>query len=382
MKKMKKPTNLICICVAILTGFSIFGRAQSPGNLKHFPEGASPLEVGQLVAEHFIETPHTNFGRPVPPKAITYPETCTWYGALRFAEATHNIFLLQRLADRFDPLFGKDSALIPKPDHVDYSVFGSVPLELFIQTRDSSYLPIGKIMADNQWAVPSGPRVTAASRAYYEKGLSWQTRLWVDDMFMITTLQTEAYRATGDQSYLDHAAKEAVTYLDSLQEPNGLFYHAPDVPFFWGRGDGWFAVGMTELLQLLPRKHPARKRIMQGFQNMMASLRKYQDANGMWHQLIDDPNAWPEMSCTGMFTFAMITGVKQGWLPKKTYGPVARKGWLGMIRYINPNGDTREVCEGTNKKNDHQYYLNRKRNTGDLHGQAPVLWCATALLRP
>jgi hypothetical protein len=26
---------------------------------------------------------------------------------------------------------------------------------------------------------------------------------------------------------------------------------------------------------------------------------------------------------------------------------------------------------GTNKKNDLQYYLDRERNTGELHGQAP-----------
>jgi len=48
----------------------------------------------------------------------------------------------------------------------------------------------------------------------------------------------------------------------------------------------------------------------------------------------------------------------------------------------------REVCQGTNKYNPRTdgpdgkaYYLARKRNVGDLHGQAPVLWCATALLR-
>jgi hypothetical protein len=28
-----------------------------------------------------------------------------------------------------------------------------------------------------------------------------------------------------------------------------------------------------------------------------------------------------------------------------------------------------------------QYYLDRRRETGNLHGQAPVLWAATALLR-
>jgi rhamnogalacturonyl hydrolase YesR len=101
----------------------------------------------------------------------------------------------------------------------------------------------------------------------------------------------------------------------------------------------------------------------------------------MWHQLIDDPASWPETSCTGMFTFAFITGVKNGWLDAATYGPAARKGWLALITYIDEKGDIHEVCEGTNKKNDRQYYLDRKRNIGDLHGQAPILWCANALLR-
>jgi rhamnogalacturonyl hydrolase YesR len=101
----------------------------------------------------------------------------------------------------------------------------------------------------------------------------------------------------------------------------------------------------------------------------------------MWHQLIDDPASWPETSCTGMFTFAFITGVKEGWLDAGTYGPAARKGWLGVIRYINSDNDITDVCEGTNKKNDREYYLTRKRNIGDLHGQAPLLWCASALLR-
>jgi len=120
---------------------------------------------------------------------------------------------------------------------------------------------------------------------------------------------------------------------------------------------------------------------MKGYKLMMASLLKYQDENGMWHQLIDDPQSWPETSCTGMFTFAFITGVKNGWLDEATYGPAARRAWLGLIGYIDEKNDIREVCEGTNKKNDRRYYLDRKRITGDMHGQAPVLWSATALIR-
>jgi rhamnogalacturonyl hydrolase YesR len=108
----------------------------------------------------------------------------------------------------------------------------------------------------------------------------------------------------------------------------------------------------------------------------------------MWHQLIDDPESWPESSCTGMFTFAFINGVKEGWLDEKVYGPAARKGWLALTGYINDDSDVREVCQGTNIHNPQQhgpdgraYYLARERIVGDMHGQAPVLWCATALLR-
>jgi unsaturated rhamnogalacturonyl hydrolase len=355
--------------------------ALAQAQFNNWPKGASPTEIGKRVAQHFVETPHTNFNRPTPPRVITYPETCTWYGALHFAKETGNKKLAQQLAARFEPLFGSRDTLIPKPDHVDYTVFGAVPFELYLQTKDPRYLAIGKNMADKQWGPPEGPRAQPASFGYYNKGLSWQTRMWIDDMFMITAVQAQAYRATGDTTYINRAAREMVVYLDSLQMPNGLFYHAPDVPFFWGRGNGWMAAGMSELLRSLPKTNPHYNRILKGYQSMMASLLQYQAADGMWRQLIDDPASWPETSCTGMFTFAFITGVKNGWLHKATYAPAARKAWLKLITYIDDNNDIHEVCEGTNKKNDRQYYLDRKRNTGDLHGQAPVLWCATALLR-
>jgi rhamnogalacturonyl hydrolase YesR len=141
------------------------------------------------------------------------------------------------------------------------------------------------------------------------------------------------------------------------------------------------AAGTAELLRSMPQDNPDRPRILEGYRKMMAALLSYQADDGMWRQLIDDEGAWPETSGTGMFAFAMITGIKQGWLDAETYGPAARKAWLALVSYIDAAGDVRDVCEGTNKKADRQYYLDRKRVTGDLHGQAPVIWCATALLR-
>lgn len=358
--------------------------AATPFDFGPWPAGTSPQEIGKRVAANFLARPHSNFDHKTPPRFITYPETCTWYGALTFAQLTGDKDLQAKLVERFDPLFGPEAHLIPKPANVDATVFAAVPLELYIETKDPRYLKIGQPMADAQWEEPSPERLAAMKeipRQAVKDGLSWQTRYWIDDMYMITMAQMQAYRATGEKKYLDHAANELVSYLDKLQQPNGLFYHAPDVPIFWGRGDGWVAVGMAEVLRDMPSTDSRRPRILAGYHKMMAALLKYQDADGMWHQVIDHPEVWPETSCTGMFTYAFITGVKSGWLDAKTYGPAARKGWLGLQKYLDADANIHEVCQGTNKRNSFEYYVKRGRNVGDFHGQAPLLWCASALLR-
>jgi unsaturated rhamnogalacturonyl hydrolase len=343
-----------------------------------WPAGTSPQEVGQCVTENFIPRPHMPSWDD---QTIHYAEVCTWYGALTFAQLAKDAALRDRLIARFEPLLREDKALIPEPNHVDYTVFAAVPLEIYQQNKDPRCLALGEWMAYRQWSEPYSSRIPKIGRAEYAKGFTWQTRLWIDDMYMITMAQAQAYRATGNRLYVDRAAKEMVYYLEQLQKPNGLFYHAPDSAFFWGRGNGWMAAGMAELLRSLPADNPDRPRILQGYHAMMAALLNHQSADGMWRQLIDDPETWPETSSTAMFTFAFITGVKEGWLDAATYGPAAKKAWLALTGYLDTNAAIREVCEGTGAGKSRQYYLDRKRITGDFHGQAPMLWCATALLR-
>src|SRR5208283_5200860 len=109
---------------------------------------------------------------------------------------------------------------------------------------------------------------------------------------------------------------------------------------------------MAELLSSLPKDHPRRARILDGYLKMMKSLIEFPGTDGMWRQLIDRPDSWPETSSTGMFTFAMVTGVKNGWLDAAIYGPVARRAWLALVGYIDQNADITSVCEGTNKLDD------------------------------
>ena len=354
--------------LAILTGCAHIPPTQSANaDLRDWPKGCSPQEIGRRVAENFLSRP--NMLMP-PDGVIHYSQVCTWYGALTFAQLTGDMPLQSALVRRYDELMLPENAkLIPRRKHVDYSVFGVLPLQIYLQTGDTNALALGKAKANVQWENPR------------PDGLSRESRFWSDDLHMITILQVQAYRATSNQVYLDRAANEMVVYLEKMQKPNGLFYHGSQAPFFWGRGNGWAAAGMTELLRNLPKDNPDYSRIMEGYRKMMATLLKYQDADGMWHQLVDHPEAWPETSCTGMFTFAMITGVKDGWLDAAAYGPAARKGWLGLTSYLNQDGSVRDVCLGMGQQRTAQDYLNARRGNGDFHGQAPILWCTSALLR-
>lgn len=356
--------------------------AQKPGNID-IPGGKlSPIKVGNLLAERYLSLPFRGYGtlRDTMPKMVSYPEVCTWTGALRFARATGDKLLARKLEERYAFLMDKKPQLLPRAVHVDQSVFGTVPLELYRTTGNQRYLAEGLRFADAQWTVPAGKKLSRMERRAVDGGLSWQTRYWIDDMYMITSLQLAAFRATGDSMYLDRMAREMCSYLDSIQRPNGLFYHAPDVPFFWGRGDGWVAVGMADMLKCLPANSSYKARIMKSYLKMMKTLRGYQHDDGLWGQLIDDPASWTETSGSAMFTYAMIVGVRRGWLPAGKYKPVIDKAWKGLTGRINADGDVEKTCQGTGKKNDRQYYLDRKCFLGDMHGQAPVLWCAMAMI--
>jgi unsaturated rhamnogalacturonyl hydrolase len=378
--KQSRIFNFAFLLGALALASTMPALAQGTDYFSNLPKGATPEEVGKKLADRFLAGPAAPSPRVPNPqmanmpsyfRTIGYAEIGTWYGALNFAQLTKDEALQKQLVARFDSYMpgGADAAKRPTRRHVDDSIFGVVPLEIAIETKDPKYLTEGKWWADRQWENPQ------------PDGLSAETRFWVDDMYMLTMLQLQAYRATGDKMYIDRLAKEMVAYLDKLQQPNGLFYHAEDVPFFWGRGNGWFAAGMAEMLRTLPKDHPQRARIEEGYKKMMAALLKYQGKDGMWRQLIDHEEAWPESSGTGMFTFAMITGVKLGILDGPTYGPAARKAWLAVVGYIDQNGEVTQVCAGTNKLNSLDYYLARPRRTGDFHGQAPILWAADALLR-
>ncbi|MET0795494.1 MAG: glycoside hydrolase family 88 protein, partial [Polyangiaceae bacterium] len=109
---------------------------------------------------------------------------------------------------------------------------------------------------------------------------------------------------------------------------------------------------------------------------------------GMWRQVLDVNTSNPESSCTAMFTFALITGIRNGWLADAKYVTAARNGWLALGNKTNASGVLDRVCPGTGQapagtlQSQQAFYANITLGSNDQHGQAPLLWAARALLRP
>lgn len=345
----------IFICAVFLTSFSsVIGQNTNTKNLELHVQ---PTVVANKIIDN-IEG--RRFG-------WRYQKVCTYYGALIFAHAVNDKSITKRMEAGYEPfLKGKRK---PHKGHVDYNVFGIWPLEMYRQTNNDEYLKMGQWLADLEWENPR------------EDGLTDLTRFWIDDMYMVGSLQVQAYKSTKNMVYLDRAALQLKVYCDKLQKPNGLFHHRDDAPFFWGRGNGWAAAAMTELLLVLPETHEHYPAILEAFQKMMITLLDYQGEDGMWHQLLDDPESYPESSCTGMFLYGLASGIERGWLSYDKYSSNIERAWNALAGYVNEKGETENVCVGTNAKDNKKHYLTRPTSTGNFHGQAAVLWAATAMVR-
>ncbi len=343
--------SLVTLVAALLTVSQVISaRPQS-----ELQTDSDPVEIGNRIVANIVKR---SFG-------WRYQKACTYYGALIFADASENPAITRQMEAGYEPyLLGKRK---PHRGHVDYNVFGIWPLEMYRQTGKEAYLEIGIGLADHEY------------ETVREDGLTSLARFWVDDMYMVGSLQIQAYKATGRQLYLDRAALFLKVYCDELQRDNGMFHHREDAPFFWGRGNGWAVAALTEVLLVIPDDHEYRGALLEAFQKIMKTLASYQGEDGMWHQLIDDPASFPESSCTGMFLYGFISGVHHGWLDSAQYRPVIHKGWTALASYVNEKGEAMNVCIGTNAKDSKKHYLNRPKTDGNFHGQAAVLWAATAM---
>jgi unsaturated rhamnogalacturonyl hydrolase len=203
---------------------------------------------------------------------------------------------------------------------------------------------------------------------------------WTDDMFMASSVLARVGGSTRDQRYGDALGRMLIASTERLQRPDGLFNHAPGAPHAWGRGNGFAAMSLADALTYLLPDWPQRARVLDIFKTHVAALTRHQDPDGVWHQVVDDPASYKELTVTALTVTALARGVARGWLDRGTYANAIERGWQAVAARVHDDGTVRDVCTGTGAAPTKEHYLTRPVvNGADDRGGAIALLAAVEM---
>jgi unsaturated rhamnogalacturonyl hydrolase len=201
-----------------------------------------------------------------------------------------------------------------------------------------------------------------------------------DSVFMGCPILAQAGRLTGDDRYYAMCVRHLRFMRHLNVREDGLHRHSPLDPTAWGRGNGFPALGLALVLSDLPAAHPLRMEVLDAFRQHLTALLPHQDATGAWHQVIDHPESYRELTATCMITFAIARGLDRGWLEGPQFQAAAQRGWQAIQLRVADNGELIDVCTGTGKLRSLREYLDRPAILGrDPRGGAMVLLAATEM---
>jgi rhamnogalacturonyl hydrolase YesR len=314
-----------------------------------------PLDVARLLATRYPEQP-----------IMSYIPALSWSGALRLAGITGEMRFHDKAAAGMAPFLSGKTPAIAEP-YLLTSLAGHLALsDLGAIDDNKAAEALARAAAD--FILPPDP--SAAEPVRFR-------RAWTDDMFMAASVLSRVAARSHDDRYAAAAGRLLASYAGTLQRPDGLFVHAKEGPFAWGRGNGFAAFGLMDALTYLPSTWADRPRVLQSFQTLMKALIAQQAPDGMWRQVVDEPGSYREFTVTAMVLTAMARGVRLGWIDGATYRPVVDRAWRGLLARIGEDGSLMDVCTGTGAGPTKAYYLNRAGLTGpDDRGGAMGLTAA------
>src|ERR1039458_4160507 len=126
------------------------------------------------------------------------------------------------------------------------------------------------------------------------------------------------------RGYYDEALKQIEGYWQRLWNPEKkLLAHIWDDGKrqfkdgnFWGGGNGWAAAGLARVIRSLPReRRQDRERLAAFAREIVDGCLQHQRADGLFHDVVEQPSTFVETNLAQMLAFAVYEGVAGAWLP-------------------------------------------------------------------
>ncbi|MBV1908058.1 MAG: glycoside hydrolase family 88 protein [Kangiellaceae bacterium] len=247
------------------------------------------------------------------------------------------------------------------------------------------------------------PKTTQGAFWHKQK---YTSQVWLDGVYMGMPFLAEYAMMfeEGQQQTdtLEQVVKEfrlARKYLKDKQ--TGLYYHAWDEQkkqdwadketgrssYFWGRGLGWFVMGLVDVLDHLPKeKSELRNELIEIANELAEGIAKVQDpTTGTWWQIMEQPASvgnYRESTASAMFVYFFAKAINNNYI-SSTYRKNATRGYQGLINEfvlshqdgsISMTNQCLVAGLGFGRDGSYQYYMSEPIWKNDPKGNGPFIF--------
>ena len=284
--------------------------------------------------------------------------------------------------------------------NIDKINSGKMLFHLYKRTGDNRY----KIAMDTLRDQLRGHPRTKIGGFWHKKRYTHQ--MWLDGLYMGGPFYAQYAKEFNEPESFDEIA---LWYMNmekvTRDTETGLLYHGWDESKemlwanketgtslnFWGRGMGWYAMALVDLLDYFPKEHAKYDSIVAIVQRLAAAIVKVQDpATGVWYQVLDQGNHegnYLEASASTMFSYFLLKAINKSYIDRDTYYNYAIKSFKGTVNtlvkvqpdsslMITPTCGSAGLGGTTRRDGTFEYYISEKIRHNDTKAVAPFIMAA------
>lgn len=207
---------------------------------------------------------------------------------------------------------------------------------------------------------------------------------WADTLFMAAFFMLRVGAKFKDQDLINDALNQYYWHIKYLQdEKTSLWYHGYNninkdhmSGFYWGRANAWAAYTMSQVKKNLSDwyLYPPCMDVECAIRDQLAAIKLLQTENGLWRTILDDEEAYEEVSASCGIAAAMIDN------KNPLHAKYVQKALKGILENISEDGRVLNVSGGTAVMKDREGYRGVPKEWIQGWGQGLALAFLTAIL--
>lgn len=253
------------------------------------------------------------------------------------------------------------------------SYFTCLHAETYRRTGDPRFVE-GLVEVADEWR-RTAPRTSEGAVAHRNAPC---VAVLLDMLAGYAPLMAAAGALSGDESFFDECSHQCRLYRDLLRDPaTGLWHHARDwrtpgvlSPAGWCRGQGWVIRALVKSLGQVPASHRSHDLLLKLLRELAADLLRHQQPSGMWHQVVNEPDSYPETSGTGFIVSMLQMASRNRWIDAAA---AATRGAEALTACVTSSGTVLNGCPGTPPLATREDYRNQGPLDDDPHAATVIM---------